>query len=105
VFLRWLQGRPGEVEALLERLGAEQPWARRVWPRLLPLAWAGQGRDSSARRQLDAAMAGGLGDRPGMAGVVPLVAACAQLGDAGAAGRLAELLAPWAGHHLAAGHT
>jgi DNA-binding SARP family transcriptional activator len=105
VFLRWLQGRPGEVEALLERLGAEQPWARRVWPGLLPLAWAGQGRDSSARRQLDAAMAGGLGDRPGMAGVVPLVAACAQLGDAGAAGRLAELLAPWAGHHLAAGHT
>ncbi|MFL6102711.1 MAG: hypothetical protein ACJ74K_05105 [Actinomycetes bacterium] len=42
VFLRWLQGRPGEVEALLERLGAEQPWARRVWPRLMPLAWAGQ---------------------------------------------------------------
>jgi DNA-binding SARP family transcriptional activator len=105
VFLRWLQGRPDEVEALVERLGAQQPWAPRVWTRLLPLAWAGQGRDAQARRQLEEAMAGGLEGRPGVAAVVPLVGACAHLGDAGAAGRLAELLAPWAGHHLAAGHT
>jgi DNA-binding SARP family transcriptional activator len=104
VFLRWLQGRPDEVEALLERLTAQHAWARRAWPRLLPLAWAGQGRDAKARRQLEAAMAGGLGGRPSLAGLVALVAACAQLGDAGAAGRLAELLAPWAGHHLTAGH-
>jgi hypothetical protein len=105
VFLRWLQGRPGEVEALLERLGAQQPWAARAWPRLLPLAWAGQGRDTEARRRLDAALAAGLGSLPNVADLVALAGACAQLGDAAAAGRLAEPLAPWAGHHLAAGHT
>jgi DNA-binding SARP family transcriptional activator len=105
VFLRWLQGRPGEVEALLERLGAQQPWAAQAWPRLLPLAWAGQGRDAEARRQLDAAMAAGLGPLPNVAVLVALVGACAQLGDGAAARRLAGLLAPWAGRHLAAGHT
>jgi DNA-binding SARP family transcriptional activator len=105
VFLRWLQGRPDEVEALLERLGAQQAWARRAWSRLLPLAWAGQGRDAEAGEQLEAAMAGGLGSQPSVAGLVALVGACAQLGDAAAAGRLAGLLAPWAGHHLTAGHT
>jgi DNA-binding SARP family transcriptional activator len=105
VFLRWLQGRPDEAEALLERLGAQQAWARRAWSRLLPLAWAGQGREAEAGEQLEAAMAGGLGGQPSVAGLVALVGACAQLGDAAAAGRLAELLGPWAGHHLTAGHT
>jgi hypothetical protein len=105
VFLRWLQGRPGEVEALLERLITQQAWAAHLWSRLLPLAYAGQGHDAEARRQLERAMAGGLGDRPGVARLVALVGACAQLGDAAAAGRLAGLLAPWAGHHLASGHT
>jgi len=106
VFLRWLQGRPGEVEALLERLTTQQAWAAHAWSGLLPLAYAGQGRDPEARRQLEGARAGGLGDRrPGVARLVALTGACAQLGDADAAGRLAELLAPWAGHHLAAGHT
>jgi DNA-binding SARP family transcriptional activator len=104
VFLRWLQGRPGEVEALLERLAAQQAWAARTWSRLLPLAYAGQGRDAEARRQLEAALAGGLGDWPNVANLVALTGACAQLGDGAAAGRLAELLAPWAGHHLASGH-
>jgi hypothetical protein len=40
-----------------------------------------------------------------VARLVALTGACAQLGDATAAGRLAELLTPWTGHHLAAGHT
>jgi len=104
VFLRWLQGRPGEVEALLERLAAQHAWAAGTWPRLLPLAYAGQGRDDEARRALQEAMAGGLGGQPTVANLVALAGACAQLGDGAAAARLAELLAPWAGHHLAAGH-
>jgi DNA-binding SARP family transcriptional activator len=105
VLLRWLQGRLAEVEALLERLAAQQAWAAQTWPRLQPLAYAGQGRDAEARRQLDAALAGGLGPLPNVANLVALTGACAQLGDGAAAGRLAEPLAPWAGHHLAAGHT
>ena len=36
VFLRWLQGRPDEVEALLERLIAQQAWGTHAWPKLLP---------------------------------------------------------------------
>ena len=105
VFLRWLQGRPDEVEALLERLIAQQAWGTNVWPKLLPLAYAGQARDADARRQLDAALAGGLGGRPSNAELVALTGACGQLGDGDAAGQLTELLAPWSGHHLAAGHT
>jgi hypothetical protein len=39
----------------------------------------------------------------GAAGLVVLTRACAQVGDTGAARRLAAALRPWAGHHLAAG--
>jgi DNA-binding SARP family transcriptional activator len=102
VFLRWLQGRPAQVETLLDRLAAQQDWAAGAWPVLLPLAYAGQGRDGDTRRRLGRAIADG---RPSIAALVALVVACAQLGDAAAAGRLSALLAPWAGHHLAAGHT
>jgi hypothetical protein len=49
-------------------------------------------------------MAAPTGARPGVAELVAVSGACIQLGDAAAAGRLSELLAPWAGHHLAAGH-
>jgi DNA-binding SARP family transcriptional activator/tetratricopeptide (TPR) repeat protein len=105
VFLRWLQGRPDEVEALLERLVAQQAWGAHAWPKLLPLAYAGQGREADARRRLDAAMAALPGGRPSIAELVAAVAACGQVGDGDAAGRLWPLLAPWAGHHLAAGHT
>ncbi|HEV2894193.1 MAG TPA: hypothetical protein VG411_10585, partial [Actinomycetota bacterium] len=105
VFLRWLQGRPGQVEALLDRLAGQQAWAADAWPLLLPLAYAGQGRDAEARRGLDRAMAAFPGGRPSTTGLVALVGACAQLGDGAAAGRLSALLEPWAGHHLAAGQT
>ena len=103
VFLRWLQGRPGQVEALLDRLAGQQAWAADAWPQLLPLAYAGQGRDAEARRRLDRAMAALPGGRPGTTALVALVGACAQLGDGAAAGRLSALLEPWAGHHLATG--
>ena len=46
MLLRWLQGRPAQVEALPERLAAQQPWAAEAGPALLPLAYAGQGRDA-----------------------------------------------------------
>ncbi|HEX3213798.1 MAG TPA: hypothetical protein VH016_14610, partial [Actinomycetota bacterium] len=105
VFLRWLQGRPGQVEALLDRLAGQQVWAADAWPLLLPLAYAGQGRDAEARRWLDRAMAAFPSGRPGTTGLVALVGACAQLGDGAAAGRLSALLESWAGHHLAAGQT
>jgi DNA-binding SARP family transcriptional activator len=104
VLLRWLQGRPGEVEALLEDLGVQQAWGTRAWPRLLGLAYAGQGREDDARRLLEAAMAAPSGARPSVAELVAVTGACAQLGDARRAGRLWRLLAPWSGHHLAAGH-
>jgi DNA-binding SARP family transcriptional activator len=104
VFLRWLQGRPGEVEALLEDLAVQQAWGARAWPRLLGLAYAGQGREDDARRLLEAAMAAPAGARPSVAELVAVTGACAQLGDARRAGRLWRLLAPWSGHHLAAGH-
>jgi hypothetical protein len=105
VFLRWLQGRPDEVEALLERLIAQQAWGTHAWPKLLPLAYAGQAREADARRRLDAAMAALPGGRPSITELVAAVAACGQLGDGDAAGRLRPLLHPWAGHHLTAGHT
>jgi DNA-binding SARP family transcriptional activator len=104
VFLRWLQGRPDEVEALLERLIAQQAWGTHAWPKLLPLAYAGQAREADARRRLAAAMAALPGDRPNITELVAAVAACGQLGDGDAAGRLWPLLDPWAGHHLTAGH-
>ena len=43
--------------------------------------------------------------RPCVTSLVALVGACAQLGDDAAAARLSALLAPWAGHQLAAGDT
>ena len=45
------------------------------------------------------------GGRPSITELVAAVAACGQLGDGDAAGRLWPLLDPWAGHHLTAGHT
>jgi DNA-binding SARP family transcriptional activator len=104
VFLRWLQGRPAEVEAVLERLIRQRPSGAHAWPRLLPLAYAGQGRDADARHHLDAATAQGLTGRFSAAELVALVGACAQLGGGAAANQLYQLLSPWAGHHLAAGH-
>jgi hypothetical protein len=105
VVLRWLQGRPAEVGSILERLAGQPPPAGQAWAGLLPLAYAGQGRDAegwAASRHLDAALTGD----PAAAGAARLVAltqACAKVGDAAAAGRLAGALGPWAGHHLAAG--
>jgi DNA-binding SARP family transcriptional activator len=101
VLLRWLQGRPGEVRALLERLGHEP--AGRGWRTLLPLAAAGQGREGEARRALDAAAANDFGGWRSAVEVVGLVGACALLGDAGAAARLHPLLLPYQGWHLGAG--
>jgi hypothetical protein len=101
VFLRWLQGRPDEVRALLERLGTEP--AGRGWRTLLPLAAAGQGREGEARRALDAAAATDFGGWRSAVEVVGLVGACALLGDAGAAARLHPLLLAHRGWHLAAG--
>jgi DNA-binding SARP family transcriptional activator len=103
VVLRWLQGRPADVEAFVERLIRQQPWAAGGLSRLLTLAYAGQGRDADARGQLDAAIAQGLAGRSA-AELVGLVGACAQLGDGDAAERVLRSLLPWAGHHLATGH-
>jgi DNA-binding SARP family transcriptional activator len=100
VLLRWLQGRPGEVRALLQRLG-RQP-AGRGWRTLLPLADAAQGREAESRRALDAA-ANGFGGWRSAVEVVGLVGCCALLGDAGAAARLHRLLLPYRGWHLGAG--
>jgi hypothetical protein len=103
VFLRWLQGRPGEVEALLEDLAAQQAWGARAWPRLLGLAYAGQAPEDDARRLL-VAMPAQSGARPSVAELVAATGACAKLGDDDTAGRLSRLLVPWSGHHLTAGH-
>jgi DNA-binding SARP family transcriptional activator len=101
LFGRWLQGRPDDVRALLERFTGEPPGAG--WRRLLPLASVGQGREAEARRALDASAANGFaGWRSGVE-VVGLVGACALLGDAAAAARLHRLLLPYKGWHLGAG--
>ena len=102
VVVRWLQGRPAEVGSILERLAGQPPPAGQAWAGLLPLVYAGQGRDADARRHLDAALTGDPA-AAGAAGLVALTQACAHVGDGAAAGRLAEALGPWAGHHLAAG--
>jgi DNA-binding SARP family transcriptional activator len=101
VFLRWLQGSPAEVRALLQRLGREP--AGRGWRALLPLAAAAQGREAEARRALDAAAANGFGGWRSAVEVVGLVGCCALLGDAAAAARLHRLLLPYRGWHLGAG--
>jgi len=101
VLMRWLQGRPDDVRALLERL-ARRPLGR-GWRPLLPLASVGQRREAEARRDLDAAAADGFaGWRSGVE-VVALVGACALLGDAGAAATLYQRLQPYGGWHLGAG--
>jgi DNA-binding SARP family transcriptional activator/tetratricopeptide (TPR) repeat protein len=101
VLMRWLQGRPDEVRAVLERL-ARGPLGR-GWRPLLPLAAVGQRREAEARRDLDAAAADGFaGWRSGVE-VVALVGACALLGDAGAAATLHQRLQPYEGWHLGAG--
>jgi DNA-binding SARP family transcriptional activator len=101
VFLRWLQGRPDDVRALLQQLEREP--AGRGWRVLLPLAFAGQGREAEARRALDAAAANGFTGWRSAVEVVGLVGACALLGDAGTAARLHRLLLPYRGWHLGAG--
>ena len=101
VFLRWLQGRPDDVRALLQQLGREP--AGRGWRMLLPLAAAGQGREAEARRALDAAAANGFQGWRSAVEVVGLVGSCALLGDAGVAARLYLLLLPYKGWHLGAG--
>ena len=104
VFLRWLQGRPGEVEALLEDLGAQQAWGgapgRGCWDWPTP-ARGGRTTPGGCWRPPWPAPPGAL---PSVAELVAVTGACAQLGDARRAGRLSRLLAPWSGHHLAAGH-
>jgi DNA-binding SARP family transcriptional activator/tetratricopeptide (TPR) repeat protein len=104
VFLRWLQGRPDEVGALLDRLAAQQPWGAGGWRRLLPLAGAGQARPADDDPWPPAAgAADGLDGRARVTALVAAVGACARLGDARLAARLSERLAPWSGRHLAAG--
>jgi hypothetical protein len=99
--LRWLQGRPGDVRAILEDL-AQEPLGR-GWRTLFPLWHAGLGWEGEARRSLDAAAAEGFaGQRSGVE-VVGLVDACTLLGDADAAARLYELLLPHKDWHFAAG--
>jgi tetratricopeptide (TPR) repeat protein len=99
VFLRWLQGRPTEVQALLERLIQQWPLLP-GWSHLLPLAYTGLGRAEEARRDLDATAAHGFADRRVAGDIVALVGACALLGDADRAARLYQLLLPWASWHL-----
>jgi DNA-binding SARP family transcriptional activator len=99
VFLRWLQGRPAEVQALLERLIRQWPLLP-GWSHLLPLAYGGLGRAEEARRDLDATAARGFADRRVAGDVVAVVGACAMLGDADRAARLYQLLLPWASWHL-----
>jgi DNA-binding SARP family transcriptional activator len=101
LFLRWLQGRPGDVRAILDDL-AQEPLGR-GWRKLFPLWHAGLGREAEARRSLDAAAADGFAGQHSGVEVVALVEACALLGDANAAARLYELLLPYKGWHLTAG--
>jgi hypothetical protein len=101
VFLRWLQGRPGDVRAILEDL-VHKPLGR-GWRTLFPLWQAGLGWAAEARRSLDAAAADGFAGQHSAVEVVGLVEACALLGDANAAARLHELLLPYKGWHLTAG--
>jgi DNA-binding SARP family transcriptional activator len=99
LFLRWLQGRSTEVQALLERLIQQWPLLP-GWSHLLPLAYAGLGRREEARRELDSAAGRGFADRRVAGDMVALVGACALLGDADRAARLYQLLLPWTSWHL-----
>jgi DNA-binding SARP family transcriptional activator len=101
IFLRWLQGRPGDVRGIVEQL-VREPLGQ-GWRSLLPLAYPGQRRQAEARRDLDAAAADRFAGRRSGVEVVGLVGSCALLGDAAAAARLHDLLLPYRGWHLGAG--
>jgi hypothetical protein len=103
VLLRWLQGRPSEVEAALDA-AVERSSPQLGWSRLHLLAQVGHGRQAQVRRDLDAAVASGFAGRSSATDVVALVGACALLGDEDAASRLYELLRSWSGWHIVAGH-
>jgi DNA-binding SARP family transcriptional activator len=101
IFLRWLQGRPGDVRAIVEQL-VREPLGQ-GWRTLLPLAFPGQRRHGEARRDLDAAAADRFAGRRSTVEVVGLVGSCALLGDGAAAASLYDLLLPYMGWHLGAG--
>jgi DNA-binding SARP family transcriptional activator len=101
VFLRWLEGRTEAFEDLLERKIAEGDGSYQ-WPRLLPLAYAPQGREREARRDLEGIAGTGFAGQEGAGAgtVLALVTGCVLLGQGGYAASLYELLSPWQGWHL-----
>jgi tetratricopeptide (TPR) repeat protein/energy-coupling factor transporter ATP-binding protein EcfA2 len=103
VLLRWLQGQPDQVQAIVERLAGEP--LQRGWCTLLPLVYPGQRREADARRDLDAAAARSFAGWRSGAEVLGLVGACALLGDSADAAMLYEQLLPYEGWHLTAGAT
>jgi DNA-binding SARP family transcriptional activator len=101
-FLRWLQGRPDQVKAVLDEAGAGS-MGRLDWTSLHLLASVGQGRRGAARHLLDAAVSKGFDGRVSAADLVALVGACTLLGAEDTAWELYLRLLPWSGWHLTAG--
>lgn len=99
--MRFGQGRLGEVEEATLEFTRRYPW---IQPWRLPLLYSELGREDEARAELERQTSGDLADFPRdglwITRIAALAHACALVGDARRAGRLYDLLLPFAARNV-----